>query len=194
MSKSSPVKRRIPSPAFVLAIIALVAALAGSAVALPGKNKVDANDVKKNAISSKQVKAGSLNGSDLKNGSVAGADVTDESLTGADVAELGGADINEASLAGPLVRSFSTVSGVSGDGVGVQQAFATCPVGTALLGGGGRIIGDEGPNDYALTVTLPIVDEPARQYYVQAEDVNGAGGGDNDTYSVRAYATCAVVG
>jgi hypothetical protein len=37
-----------PSPALIVALIALVAALAGSAVALPGKNKVDKNDIKKN--------------------------------------------------------------------------------------------------------------------------------------------------
>ena len=34
-----------PSPALLVAVIALVAALAGSAVALPGKNKIDTNDI-----------------------------------------------------------------------------------------------------------------------------------------------------
>jgi hypothetical protein len=54
-----------PSPALIVALIALVAALAGSAVALPGKNKVDKNDIKKNAIQGKQVKNDTLTGDDV---------------------------------------------------------------------------------------------------------------------------------
>ena len=54
-----------PSPALIVAMIALVAALAGSAVALPGKSQVDKNDIKKNAVKGKQVKNDSLTGDDV---------------------------------------------------------------------------------------------------------------------------------
>jgi hypothetical protein len=56
---------RRPSPAIIVAIIALVAALAGSAVALPGKNSVKSNDIAKNAIKSKHVKNNKLTGADI---------------------------------------------------------------------------------------------------------------------------------
>ena len=62
--------RSLPSPALVVALVALVAALAGSAVALPGKNKVDRNDIRKSAVAGKQV----------KNDSVTGADVAESTL------------------------------------------------------------------------------------------------------------------
>jgi hypothetical protein len=61
---------RRPSPALIVAIVALVAALAGTAVALPGKNTVKSNDIAKNAVGS----------SDIKNNKVKGADVNEASL------------------------------------------------------------------------------------------------------------------
>jgi hypothetical protein len=61
---------RRPSPALIVAIVALVAALAGTAVALPGKNTVSSNDIKKNAVRS----------SDIKNDKVKGVDVKESSL------------------------------------------------------------------------------------------------------------------
>jgi hypothetical protein len=66
--KSKSVRR--PSPALIVAIVALVAALAGSAIALPGKNSVKKNDIAKNAVVSKAI----------KNDKVTGADVNEASL------------------------------------------------------------------------------------------------------------------
>jgi len=66
-----PKPKRAPAPALIVAIIALVAALTGSAVALPGKNSVQSNDIKKNAIRSKHVKNDSLKGVDIKESTLA---------------------------------------------------------------------------------------------------------------------------
>jgi hypothetical protein len=69
---------RRPSPAMVVAFVALLAALSGTAVALPGKNTVDSGDIKKanvkksdiakNAVISGKVKDGSLLAKDFKAG------------------------------------------------------------------------------------------------------------------------------
>jgi hypothetical protein len=64
----------------MVAFAALLAALGGSAVALPGKNKVDKNDIKKNAIGAKQIKTGAVGGSEAKNNSLKGADIDESSL------------------------------------------------------------------------------------------------------------------
>jgi hypothetical protein len=56
---------RRPSASLIVAVIALVAALAGSAVALPGTNSVKGNDVAKNSIKGKHVKADKLKGGDI---------------------------------------------------------------------------------------------------------------------------------
>lgn len=44
------VRRRLPSPAIVVAVVALVAALTGSAVALKGKNSVKSDDIAPSAV------------------------------------------------------------------------------------------------------------------------------------------------
>jgi hypothetical protein len=56
---------RRPSAALLVALLALVAALAGTATALPGKGQVKANDIKKNAVKGKHVKKNALKGADI---------------------------------------------------------------------------------------------------------------------------------
>ena len=74
------VSGRRPSPAMLVAVIALVAALAGTATALPGKNTVDKNDIKKNAVKSKQIKKGQVKSVDIGDGQVAAADLAPDEL------------------------------------------------------------------------------------------------------------------
>ena len=86
-----------PSPAMAVAFVALLAALSGTAIALPGTNSVDsgdivngqvkAKDIGKNAVNGKKVKNGSLGSADVKNGSLTGTDIKDNSLTGSDINE-----------------------------------------------------------------------------------------------------------
>lgn len=77
---------RGPSPALIVAMIALVAALAGSAVALPGKNSVDKNDIKKNAVKSKAIKNSQVKAADLAKGSVKTGEIADGAVGSADLA------------------------------------------------------------------------------------------------------------
>jgi hypothetical protein len=82
--------KRYPSPAMAVAFVALLAALSGTAVALPGKNSVDSGDLRKgavkrvdiakNAVTGKKVKGSSLTGSDVKANSIGGSDVNEGSL------------------------------------------------------------------------------------------------------------------
>jgi hypothetical protein len=76
-----------PSPAMAVAFIALLAALSGTAVALPGKNTVDSGDIKKGNVKSSDLAANAVRGGKVRNGSLTGADSKDNSLTGADVDE-----------------------------------------------------------------------------------------------------------
>jgi hypothetical protein len=46
---------KLPSPALVVATTALVVALAGTAIALPGKHTVSRSDIKPDAVRSKQI-------------------------------------------------------------------------------------------------------------------------------------------
>lgn len=58
-------KKRRPSAGTLIGTVALVFALTGAAVALPGKGSVDSGDIKKNAVKSKQIKNGKVKLADL---------------------------------------------------------------------------------------------------------------------------------
>jgi hypothetical protein len=75
---------RRPSPAMAVGFIALVAALSGTAVALPGVNLVDSGDIKNGQVKRKDIAKNAVNGAKVANGALSGADVKDGSLTPSD--------------------------------------------------------------------------------------------------------------
>ena len=66
-----------------LALILFVAG--GAAMALPGKNSVDANDLKKNSVKARAIAKNAVRSSEIKDGAVRGAEVADGSLAYADL-------------------------------------------------------------------------------------------------------------
>jgi hypothetical protein len=110
-----------PSPALVIAIIALIVALGGTgyaAVSLP-KNSVGSKQLKKNAVIGSKIKANAVTGSKVKNGSLTGADINLGTLgtvpnatNAANATHAGSADNatnagNSAKTGGNTVRAFS---------------------------------------------------------------------------------------
>jgi hypothetical protein len=70
------------NPAMIVAIIALVLALGGSAVAAGlKKNSVTNRSIKKNAVTGIKVRNSSLTGADIKNRSLTGADIDESTLS-----------------------------------------------------------------------------------------------------------------
>jgi len=67
--------KRRPSPAMIVAVTALIAALVGTAGALPGRKVVDKNDLKPNVVGSKQIKNGQVKSVDVKDGGIATTDL-----------------------------------------------------------------------------------------------------------------------
>jgi hypothetical protein len=98
----SHTRTRRPSAALVVAIVALVAALTGSAIALPGKNTVDKNDIQKNAVKTKTIKAGAVTEPKLADGAVSSAKIADAAVTTAKIAD---AAVSSAKLANASVSS-----------------------------------------------------------------------------------------
>src|SRR5688572_3173573 len=78
---------RRPSPAMAVAFVALLAALSGTAIALPGTNTVDSGDIKRGAVKGKDIGRNAVTGGKVKNSSLGGADVKTDSLTGLDINE-----------------------------------------------------------------------------------------------------------
>ena len=91
---------RRPSPAMAVAFVALLAALSGTAVALPDKNTVDSGDIKNGVVKSEDIKNGGVGSKDIKNGGVTTDDLKNNDVRSGDVRDntLTGTDINESSL------------------------------------------------------------------------------------------------
>jgi hypothetical protein len=70
-----------------VAFIALLAALSGTAVALPGTSSVDSGDIKNKQVKGKDLANNAVTGKKVKNSSLTGADVRNDSLTGSDINE-----------------------------------------------------------------------------------------------------------
>ena len=83
----------------IVAIVALVAAMSGAAVALPGKNTVKSNDIAKDAVKS----------SDIAKEAVSSAEITDDKVKSKDLQDDGikGKDVGEAALDSSHVSDYS---------------------------------------------------------------------------------------
>src|SRR4051812_39936609 len=103
-----------PSPAMVIAVIALIAALSGTAYAALGKN----------SVGSRQLKAQAVTTGKIANNAVNSAKVAKGSLTGA--------DINVGAL-GTVPNAASAASAGNANTVGSHAA--ACPGGTTLIRG-----------------------------------------------------------
>jgi len=110
-------RRRMPSPAMVVGVVALIVALTGTAFAAGVK-------LGKNSVGTKQLKAKSVAGSKIANNSVNGTKVANGSITGDDI------DLNK--LGTVPNASNSSQAGNAGT---VAGHAASCPGDTELIRG-----------------------------------------------------------
>ena len=135
--------RRRPSPALVIAMMALFISLSGVAYGVATgsidsrelkNNDVRSRDLRNNDIRTKDLRNNEVRGIDLRNSTVQGRDVALNTLTGDDVNEsrLGkvpsaaSADTATAATAATSAQNAATVGGMS-----VQKIFAKLPSGTS---------------------------------------------------------------
>src|SRR4051794_6412022 len=100
---------RRPSPALVVAVIALVAALGGVATALPGRNSVRSDDIARHAVRNADIAKGAVDGfkTNLMKAGELKSTVTTTSDTPAD---LGGPSVTVKVPRGGLVEIFAEVN------------------------------------------------------------------------------------
>lgn len=135
---SSGKRRLIPSPALVVAIVALIAALAGSAVALKGQNTVKSNDIANNAVKTSKINKDAVTGAKIKNATITAPDldVYRDSFVPAVVStasgppvDLGGPAVTVTVPEGGLVGVYARVEALStgGGGDGAAQVHLVEP-------------------------------------------------------------------
>jgi hypothetical protein len=100
---------RRPSPALVVAVIALMAALGGAAVALPGRNSVTSNDIKRHNVKLSDIARGAVDPfrTNLVRTGELQTTVTTTSNTAVD---LGGPNVTVKVPKGGLVGIFAEVN------------------------------------------------------------------------------------
>lgn len=107
--------RRLPSPAAVIAIVALVFAVSGVAVALPGKNSVATKDIKKNAVTAAKIKNGSVTEAKLGDGAVGTGKLGNDAVTGAKVNEATLGKVPSATTADTATKATTADKALSAD-------------------------------------------------------------------------------
>lgn len=85
MSPSERVRRHLQS--HVVAYLALFVALSGSALALPGKNSVKSNDIKRGAVKGRAIAEGAVKKAKLRDAAVTAAKLDAAAVTGAALAD-----------------------------------------------------------------------------------------------------------
>jgi hypothetical protein len=155
---------RRPSPSMVVAFVALVAALGGTAVALPGRNTVDSGDIKKGGVKRTDIARNAVTGRKVKNESITGSDVREKSLRQVPSAGVAG------SVGGVTFRPFRYVN----DGTGPA---------TPILDFGGLTI-DASCNLDVLTLTAgsKVADAELGSYSVEADEAGDPTGPQNEAY------------
>lgn len=108
---------RRPSPALVIACIALFVSLGGVSYGL-ASGSIDSREIKDNTLRSKDVRNNTLRTFDIRNSEVRGFDIRNSTIGGRDVAfnTLTGADIDEATL-GKVPSATAADSAAAAGGV-----------------------------------------------------------------------------
>ena len=179
----SRIKRGRPSPAILVAVIALVAALGGTALAGPGPT---ANTAGKADTALKKAKKA------IKKATAAQSDA-DSAQASADSAQStantanGKADANATELATSL-RNFERVTFTKTDVTGSQTAFAQCPTGKTAIGSTARIRNDDTIKEYVLTNVSLAADPESQRGFAESTDLAT---GEDDEYDLDVTVICA---
>lgn len=166
----SGIKR--PSPAMVVAVIALVCALTGTAYAALGKNSVGSRQIKAKAVTTGKLANNAVNGAKVANGS------------------LSGEDINVGAL-GTVPSAANASNAANANTVGGHSA--SCPANTTLIRG---VCFDSTSNPEAPSLEAAAEDcagrggylpTPMELYSVRATINLGTGVGTNHQYTDSYY-------
>jgi Collagen triple helix repeat (20 copies) len=182
-----------PSPAMVVAFIALLLALGGGAYAqlrIP-RNSVGTAQLKASSVTSPKVRAGSLLRSDFRAGQLPrgpAGPAGERGLTGATGERGLTGPMGPAGPAGPRGPAGATNVTVETDPLGPRiNSVATCPAGRVATGGGGAVT----DNTWYLYASFPVAPAvpggPPIAWSVEASDTGPPG----TPQPATAYVVCA---
>lgn len=119
-----------PSPATVLAMLALMVALGGSAAAnLPGNNTVISSDITNGHVRAPDIRTNAVGAVDIATDAVGSAEIDADAVEASEIA-------TDAVSAAELESTLVTGSGNSVTAGTSNQVTATCPAGRQIVSGG----------------------------------------------------------
>jgi len=136
------IRLRRPSPALVIACVALFVSLGGVSYGF-ATGSIDGREIKNGTIRNGDIRNGTIATKDLRNNEVRGADIRNSTIGGRDVAfnTLGGNDIKESTLT--KVPDADNLDGVDSSLFVRKEAPAFTPL--TLTGGAAAVAGEAGP-------------------------------------------------
>jgi len=193
----------LPSPALLVALLALFVALGGSAYAVKKTTAAPANSVvtksiKKGAVTrlklahgavgANQLLPGAVGAPQIADGGVGTAEIADGAITGAKVGQkaLTAANIDLSTLNIPAPTTYTVRSNSVEHTFGIDGEFqlkASCQPGEVATGGGGR----SNNGEIALSESTPFVTSNEQSWGVNLHNTTGK----EVTTQVTAYVVCA---
>jgi hypothetical protein len=171
---------RRPSPAMVVACVALVVALGGTSYAtvlqVP-KSSVGTAQLKTGAVTTKKIASNAITAAKVRNGSLLKADFRAGQLPAGPTGPQGPAGAPGLSAVERVEVTSPSTSTTS------KSAQIACPSGKRLMGGGARVNG--GIPEVSLTASFPDNDNIYRATAVENDTFNPA-------WTLTVYAICAV--
>jgi hypothetical protein len=196
-----------PSPAIVIASLALLVTLGGTgyaAIVLPD-NSVGTAQLKSNAVTSLKVKNGSLLAADFKAGQIPAGKTGPAGPAGsAGSAGPGGAKgaAGPAGPAGPAgsagagagagtLSGYQTIRGDSANNsTDVKDLYVDCPAGKNVIGGGARVDASGAPVALDTSIGFPAdVTGTNAQWFAEAHETSPTGA----LWNIYAFVICATV-
>jgi hypothetical protein len=171
---------RLPSPALVIACVALFVSLGGVSYGV-ATGSIDSREIKNNTVRSKDVRNNTLRTFDIRNNEVRGFDVRNSTIQGRDVAfnTLTGSDISESSLGKVPSATAADTAGSATTAGSVATLRTIAPTGLAE-GAAPVTLATHGP----LTLTGACEASGANTnaiLRVQSTEANSAAGGTTVT-------------
>ena len=180
---------RRPSPAMVVACVALGVALGGTSYAtvlnVPD-NSVTTAKIRNNAVTAPKIKTAAVTASEVKNGSLLKVDFKPGQLPAGPQGPPGPAGpagpVGSPGISGLQRFDVATTSSSSNS----KSVIVTCPTGKRPVGGGARVIGSGAP---VVSITVNFPDSDGVHWNAEANEVVATA----LTWQLQAYALCATV-